>query len=267
MSTPVARSAETVSRLPKSLPPKRVTDAALLLIQARAERRLMSPPFAIADVEDAYAIQDSVAAALGPVGGWKVGAKSAEAQPTCAPIFASDVMTSPAEIPAARLGMIGIEAEIAFVLAEAVEPGSSPLGEADLPALIATAHPTIEVVDTRVADWKNADRLWLLADNQMNGGLVIGKAAGGTLPDFTKLPVTLRVDGKVIVDRIGGNTAGDPRRVLLWLVNHCRGNGIALPAGIPITTGSCTGMTFVHPGARVTVEFAGFGAVTVGFPT
>ena len=254
------------SRRPKGLQPKRVTDAALLLIQARAERRLMAPPFAIPEIEDAYAVQDSVAAALGPAGAWKVGAKSPQAQPTCAPIFANLVMASPAAIPAARLGMIGIEAEIAFRLAHAVEPGGPPLREPDLPALIASAHPAIEVVDTRLADWRNADRFWLLADNQMNGALVVGDAAAQSPADFTKLPVTLRVDGKATVEAVGGNAAGDPRRLLLWLVNHCRANGVALPRGTPITTGSCTGMTFVQPGAQVIAEFAGFGAVSVSFP-
>lgn len=258
--------ADFATRQAGALPLKRVTDAALLLIQARAEQRLMIPPFAIPDVADAYAVQDSVAAALGPVGAWKVGAKSPHAQPTCAPIFASLVMASPAEIPAARLGMIGIEAEIAFRLAHAVEPGGPPLRDADLRGLIASAHPAIEVVDTRVADWRSADRLWLLADNQMNGGLVVGEAATQMPPDFTKLPVALTVDGKVTVEAIGGNSAGDPRRVLLWLLNHCRANGIALPQGTPVTTGSCTGMTFVHPGARVAATFAGFGSVAVSFP-
>jgi 2-keto-4-pentenoate hydratase len=267
MTLPMTASAGFVSRQPKSLPVKRVTDAALLLIQARAERRLMSPPFAITHVEDAYAVQDSVAAALGPVGGWKVGAKTAEAQPTCAPLFASIVMASPAEIPAARLGMIGIEAEIAFTLADDVAAGGPRLCEPDLRALVAAAHPAIEVVDTRIADWKNADRLWLLADNQMNGGLVVGDAVSGTLPDFANLPVALRVDGTIAVEGVGGNTAGDPRRVLLWLLNHCRANGIALRRGTPITTGSCTGMTFVRPGAHVTAAFAGIGTVAVRFPT
>jgi 2-keto-4-pentenoate hydratase len=195
-----------------------------------------------------------------------VGAKSPEAQPTCAPIFASLVHASPAAIPAVQLGMIGIEAEIAFRLARTVEPGGPPLGESDLSGLIASAHPAIEVVDTRVADWRSADRWWLLADNQMNGGLVVGEAAAHQPADFTRLPVTLKVNGKTIVEAVGGNAAGDPRRVLLWLLNHCRANGIRLPQGTPVTTGSCTGMTFVHSGARVTAEFAGFGAASVSFP-
>ena len=35
---------------------------------------------------EAYAIQDAQLRELGTVGGWKVGAKSPEAQPNCAPL-------------------------------------------------------------------------------------------------------------------------------------------------------------------------------------
>jgi 2-keto-4-pentenoate hydratase len=133
--------------------------------------------------------------------------------------------------------------------------------------VIAAAHPAIEVVDTRVADWRQADRLWLLADNQMNAALVTGEAVvDWRHRDFTKQPVALKVDGKTTVEAIGGNAAGDPRRLLLWLIDHCRGNGIALRAGTLITSGSCTGMTFVQPSARVAAEFPGFGAASVVFP-
>ena len=34
---------------------------------------------------DAYRIQDGVVRALGPIVGWKVGAKAPESEPTCAP--------------------------------------------------------------------------------------------------------------------------------------------------------------------------------------
>jgi 2-keto-4-pentenoate hydratase len=255
------------TRRPAQLQAAQISDAARLLIDARAARRPVDAPFAIPTADDAYAIQDAVAASLGPIGAWKVGAKGPQAQPTCAPILAGLVRPSPASIPASTLGMIGIEAEIAFSLARDIAPGDRPLGNDDLASVIAGAHPAIEVVDTRVANWRKADRLWLLADNQMNAALVAGEAvADWRHRDFTKQPVALKVDGKATVEAIGGNAAGDPRRLLLWLIDHCCGNGIALRAGTLITSGSCTGMTFVQPSARVVAEFLGFGAASVVFP-
>jgi hypothetical protein len=39
-------------------------------------------------------MQDATVAALGPIGGWKVGAKSPEAEPVCAPLPASGMLAS-----------------------------------------------------------------------------------------------------------------------------------------------------------------------------
>lgn len=255
------------SRRPAQLQAAQIRDAARQLIDARAVQRLVEPPFTIPTAADAYAIQDVVAAKLGPIGAWKVGAKGPQAQPTCAPIFAELLRPSPASIPASALGMIGIEAEIAFSLARDIAPGDRPLGREDLAAVIAAAHPAIEVVDTRVADWHNADRFWLLADNQMNAALVAGEAVTDWRDrDFTRQPVALKVDGRTTVEAIGGNAAGDPRRLLLCLIAHCRANGIALRAGTLITTGSCTGMAFVQPGAQVSAEFPDIGGASITFP-
>jgi 2-keto-4-pentenoate hydratase len=253
------------SRRATRLRPEQIDQAAQLLLAARAMRRAIAPPFAIPTTEDAYAIQDAVAASLGPIGGWKVGAKGPQAQPTAAPILASGVKPSPATIPASSLGVIGIEAEIAFSLARDVAPGE-PLDDAALARVIAAAHPAIEVVDTRIADWRNADKLWLLADNQMNAALVHGAAAQDwARRRFTEQPVELSVNGQVVARAIGGNPAGDPWRVLKWVVNHCQANRVPLAAGTVITTGSCTGMIFVEPGSRVEARFAGFGEAAVDF--
>jgi 2-keto-4-pentenoate hydratase len=163
--------------------------------------------------------------------------------------------------------MIGIEAEIAFSLACDIGADAPPLDRGNLAGAIASAHAAIEVIDTRIAEWRAADSLWLLADSQMNGALVVGDAvADWSERDFTRQPVVLKVDGKTTVEAIGGNAAGDPRRLLLWLIGHCRANGIALRTGTVITTGSCTGMTFVEPGVRVVAEFPGFGTASVVFP-
>ncbi|MNT81645.1 hypothetical protein D3C72_2212620 [compost metagenome] len=40
------------------------------------------------------------------------------------------------------------------------------------------------------------------------------------------------------------NPAGDPRRLLPWVVNHCTARGMTLGHGTLVTTGSYTGMHF-----------------------
>lgn len=246
----------------------RVDMAAALLIEARGTRRpLASVPFALRDVDEAYAVQDAVAARLGGAAAWKVGAKGPHETPTCAPILAGLVHDSPARLPAAGFGMIGIEAEIAVRLGADVPEGEHEMSEDEIIRAIATLHPAIEVVDCRLANWRQADRLWLLADNQMNGGLVCGGgSAAAAERDLERQPVRLWCDGALLAEAAGGNPGGDPRRLAAWLISHVRRRRGGLKAGTVITTGSCTGMIFVAPGARVRAEFPGLGVAEVEFP-
>jgi 2-keto-4-pentenoate hydratase len=262
-------SIEIGSRRAARLNHGQVEAAASQLVAARSTRKLMAPPFPIETTADAYAVQDAVAARLGPVGGWKVGAKGPDQQPNCAPLLAALITPrASGTFPASTFGMIGIEAEIAFTLGRDIVPGSGLLSRDDVLDAVAAAHPAVEVVDTRLADWRATDRLWLLADNLMNGHFVYGAGVPDWRGrDFTRQPVRLQINGKIAAEAIGGNAAGDPLRILAWLVNHCRANGLSVAAGTVITTGSCTGMIFVEPGAKIVAEFPGFGSVAVDFPT
>lgn len=262
------RPDSAVARQPSGLRPEQVQATARSLVAARTSRRLVAHlPFPPSSLHDAYAIQDAVAQEMGSIGGWKVGAKGPAAQPTCAPLFAGLIYRAPAVVPAHTLGMIGIEAEIAFRLDRGIAPGGEALDDAAVAAAIGSIHPAIEIVDTRLANWREADPLTLLADNSMNAGFVHGAGEAHWRGwNFLRQPVRLTVDGKTVAEAIGGNPAGDPCWLVTWLVNHCRRNGIDLAAGTFITTGSCTGMIFVAPEVRVEADFPGLGRVQVAFP-
>lgn len=241
-------------------------EAAELLVAARRERRVLDvkrpgPPSA----EDAYRVQDNVVQRLGSVGGWKVGAKGPAGTPTAAPLPASLIRPSPVDWPAATLGMIGIEAEIAFRMGKRIEPGEH-LGPEAVFERVASVHSAIEIVDTRLADWREADRLWVLADSQSNGGLVYEPTGiAWKRQDFSDAEVRLLIDGRLAVEQRGGNTAGDPRWLLVWLANHCAAQRGGLAAGAIVTTGSYTGMIFVEPNAMVEASFAGIGTARIRF--
>src|SRR3546814_6882211 len=73
----------------------KTAQAARLLLDSRNHRRPIEalPEYCRpATTAQAYAIQDAVADLLGPVGGWKVGAKGPDAQPNCAPLPATHVI-------------------------------------------------------------------------------------------------------------------------------------------------------------------------------
>ncbi|HWG78384.1 MAG TPA: fumarylacetoacetate hydrolase family protein [Stellaceae bacterium] len=244
--------------------------AELLLAARRTGRPIEALPATLipATADAAYAVQDSVAAALGAIAGWKVGAASATAEPNCAPLFAASVAASPARWPAARYRLRGIEGELAFRFGRRLPPRAAPYGEDEVWAAIDTLHPAIELVESRFADFGAMDKLALLADFGSNGAFCYGAAARDwRAVDFLRQPAVLTIDGQEVASAIGGNAAGHPRRLLAWLANHraTRANGIA--AGDIVTTGTHTGLVFTEPGATVTVRFAGLGEASVTLTT
>lgn len=250
--------------------PDPVERAAALLIEAyRSGKPIAKRPkdAGLDSREDVFAIQDRVAAALGHVGGWKVGASAPDAEPTVAPLPASLIGPAPAALPASRFGSIGVEVELAFRFAHGLPPRSTAYEPDEVLDAVESLHPAIEVVDSRLGKWGAKDDLWKMADNQSNGFFLYGHAVEGWRDaDLAHAPVELVIDGKVEVSHDdGGNAAGDPRWLLVWIANHCAGMRGGLDAGAIVTTGSCTGLVSVKSGAKVAGRFPGLGEASVMF--
>ena len=71
----------------------------------------------------------------------------------------------------------------------------------------------------------------------------------------------MKVNGEVRADAVGGNPAGDPLRLLMWLANGGAESVGGLSAGSVITTGSLTGITFVSPPVNLEADLPGLGTV------
>jgi 2-keto-4-pentenoate hydratase len=199
------------------------------------------------DAAAAYAVQDEVLRAAGAhIGGWKIGAKSQTGPVQGAPLPAGDVHASGASLPRAAFAPLGLELEIAFRFGRRFEPAATPYSDAEVQAAIASFGATIEVVASRFAGWPNVDKLAQLADLQNNGALAVG-AFAPYRDDYPFAAPALRFtfDGHPVPHETPANPAGDPRRLLPWLVNHCTvERGIAVTPEMVITTGSYTGMFF-----------------------
>jgi len=243
--------------------------AAQVLVTARA-RRSDLPPFPgelrPLSARDAYAIQDAVADAIGPIGGWKVGAKDATAEPSCAPLCAAWIVASPATFERDRFSRRGIEAELAFTFARDLRQPAKAYTERDIIAAIATVHPVIEVVDSRFADMQAADSLSQLADSLSHGALVVGPGiALQAAFDVARQGVELRFGDVTQFWGTNSNAAGNPFRLLAWLANHVVERRGGLRHGDVVTTGSWSGLPFAEPGTRVAARFAGIGEASVTF--
>jgi len=244
----------------------RIDAAAQGLVAARRSQTLFATSGKLAGLEDAYAVQDRVAAACGPITGWKVGASAPQDEPRCAPLLAGGVLMGPARMGSRGVHMLGVESEIAFRIGRDIPAGTPVLGRDAVMDAVVSANVAIEVCDTRLVDWRAVDEAWRIADNQSNRALVVGDAFGGwRTVDWGKQGVSITADDAMLSEGVGTLQSGDPVRVLTWLVNHCIARRGGIKAGAWVTTGSWTGMLFVRPGAHVRVAFAGLGGAAVDF--
>lgn len=244
-------------------------------IEAAAER-LLSPRNGgprIVDLPDslrptsweaAYAIQDALIARLGPVVGWKVGAKDAAAQPFRAALTGQTVLLSPANVAHAGHTVLGVEAETVYRFDRALPPRDRPYTEEEVLAAVGSVHAAIELVDTHFAVWKGASHLSQIADQFNHGFLIVGSGREtGLSVDASHQPVKIAVNGEIILEQRGGNAAGPSARLLAWLANGGAASQGGIKEGAYVTTGSWTGITFVAPRTRVEVTFEGIGSVAV----
>ena len=234
------------------------------------EARRSGTAFAVApeDVPDteaaAYAVQHAVAATLGPIGGWKVGAGGPDASPTAAPLPASVIVAAPAQLPPQYTDRL-VEAEIAFRISRDLPPRDTAYSREEVLAAIGSCHPVVEVVQWRIADWRPAPANLKLADALGHGGLVVGEAVPDWRAiDFTGLQVTQEIAGEAPKHGTG-NPGGDMIRLIAWLANEGAVRAGGLKAGQIVTCGSWTGITEAPAGALVTVTFTGLTPVTLSF--
>ncbi len=217
---------------------------------------------------EAYAIQDGVMAAMGAAAGaWKAGLRP-DGSGNCAPIFASDVFDSPAMIPAANYGVLGIEAEIGFRMGRALPRRAGHYSALEIMDAVAEAVVTIEIVNHHFMDVDAVTPLEKLADNQANGGLVVasGRSDWRSI-NLMGLPAVLTVGGRIVYQEIVANPVGDPIGPLIWLANHLTSRNGGLRAGDVVTCGSCTGLVTAAPGDEVTAHFGELGVATVRLTT
>jgi 2-keto-4-pentenoate hydratase len=156
-----------------------------------------------------------------------------------------------------------VEVEVGFVLAEAL-PGEG-CTEQDVLAATEALVPSIELIDSRITDW----RISLpdtIADNASSAGFVIG--TGRARPDELDpagITAKLHRNGEQVAEGDTSAVLGDPTTAVAWLARKVAAFGITLEAGNLVLPGSCTRAIDVHPGDRFHAEFAGLGTVNVEF--
>jgi 2-keto-4-pentenoate hydratase len=162
-----------------------------------------------------------------------------------------------------RLVAPRVEAELAFVMErDLAGPGVTT---ALALGAIAGALPAVEIVDSRVADWK-IKLVDTVADNASSGLLVLGGRMRRVEDlDLRLLGVVVSRGGETIDTGAGAAALGNPARCVAWLANKLGSFGEGLHAGDVVLPGAVHRMVPVEPGDTFRAEFAHLGAVNVRF--
>lgn len=156
-----------------------------------------------------------------------------------------------------------IEAEIGFVLGEDLKGPSITF----LDVLMATEYvvPTLEIIDSRIADWK-IGLIDTVADNGSSAMVVVGEkmtAIDGI--DLRSVGMTFFKNNEMVATGSGAAALGHPAHAIAWLANKLHEFGITLKAGELILPGALSAAIPVQEGDTVSAQFGPVGSVSVTF--
>lgn len=151
------------------------------------------------------------------------------------------------------------EAEVAFIMASDVSDPN--VSRDELAAAIGAAAVAIEIVDSRIADWKItfADTV---ADNGSSAFFVVSE---NRVPlaglDLWTCGMVLEQNGRVASVGAGAACLSHPLNAALWLAKTLAARGERLKKGDILLSGALGPMTTLKPGDNIRATVAGLGSI------
>jgi 2-keto-4-pentenoate hydratase len=166
-------------------------------------------------------------------------------------------------VPAGRYLYPRVEVEVGFILSADL-PGAG-CTEDDVLAATEALVPSIELIDTRITDWKIA-LCDTIADNASSAGFVLGKArvSPGDI-DVKTIDAVLTRNGEVIAEGRSDAVLGNPVTAVAWLARKVESFGVRLRKGDVVLPGSCTRAIDARAGDEFVADFTGLGSVHLSF--
>lgn len=223
------------------------------------------------DIDVGYAVQainvERDIAAGRRVAGRKIGVTSKAVmeqvgvdQPDYGTLFADMEYGDGVPIEPGLLLQPRAEAEVALVLDRDLDHERHTFG--DVIRAVAYALASIEVVDSRVADW-DIRIVDTIADNASCGLYVLG---GRPVPltdvDLRLIPMSMSINGVEVSTGTGAACLGHPLNAARWLADTMVARGTPLRAGDVVMTGALGPMRALSPGDVVEASFGDLGTVT-----
>ncbi|QKT06259.1 fumarylacetoacetate hydrolase family protein [Gordonia sp. X0973] len=156
-----------------------------------------------------------------------------------------------------------VEVEVGFILGADL-PGQGCTNE-DVIEAIEWVVPSIELIDSRIKDWK-ITLPDTIADNASSCGWILGEQRVKIADiDTGDIDATLTRNGEVIAKGNSSAVLGHPLNAVSWLANKVSSFGVRLRKGDVILPGTATRAIDIASGDHFVAEFAGLGSVTLDF--
>lgn len=223
--------------------------------------------------DDAYSVQrafvDLLLAGGGHVVGYKLGLTSKPmqdllgvTQPDFGPVLSSMVFDDGVTVDLDHYIQPKVEAEIALVLDG---PLAGPdVTNADAGAAVGGVFGAIEMVDSRIRDWK-IRFIDTVADLASSAATVKGPRVVPMDFDPRLCGMVITKNGETVATGAGAAALGNPVYAVAWLANTLAPYGVTLEPGQFVMTGSLHAAFDVAPGDHVVAEFDRLGLVTMHF--
>lgn len=156
-----------------------------------------------------------------------------------------------------------VEGELSFCLSKTLEgPGVTV---ADVYEAVRYVVPSVEIVDSRIQDWK-VKLQDTVADNGSSARLMVGaRMTPIEQVDMRLTGMTLEKNGELVNSGTTAEVWGNPAAAVACLANMLAEFDIELKAGSIVMAGALTAAVPVEAGDVITASFQGMGSVTVKF--
>jgi 2-keto-4-pentenoate hydratase len=156
-----------------------------------------------------------------------------------------------------------VEVEVGFILSDDLPAAGCT--EDDVLAATEALVPSIELIDTRITDWKIA-LCDTIADNASSAGFVLGAARVSPADiDVKAIDAVLTRNGEVIAEGRSDAVLGNPVTAVAWLSRKVESFGVRLRKGDIVLPGSCTRAIDARAGDEFVADFTGLGSVRLSF--
>ncbi|SMR81421.1 2-oxohept-3-enedioate hydratase [Aliiroseovarius halocynthiae] len=231
-------------------------------------------------MDDAYQVQNAIYRAKLAEGqkviGWKIGLTSKAMQyalnidiPDSGILFDDMLFENSATVPAGRFIQPRIEAEIAFVMKDAI--GGSEVTREEVIAATNYVAPSIEILDTRIQrvdpeTGKTRTVFDTISDNAANAGVVLGKERHAVDAfDLRWVGAITSRNGEVEETGLGAGVLNDPVESVVWLARRMAQYGQSIEPGQIILSGSFIRPVECPSGTDIHADFGTFGSVDISF--